>query len=240
MKFRLDLTKPSPEENLALDELLLEKAESGLISEGLRFWESPTYFAVLGHSKKAQEELHLDHLAADNIPALRRISGGGTVLQGPGCLNYALILNIEGKTLTDITADNCHIMTRIKNALATLTDQKIEVSGITDLTIDGLKFSGNAMRRLKRAMLFHGTVLYDFDISKVEAYLKSPKEQPDYRKKRSHETFLKPFSVTPEEIKKALASEWNMNEALSAEDFGKDLKRLVDERYSKERWNFKF
>lgn len=45
---RLDLTLPTPEENLALEEALLESSEGGGGPELLRFWESPDHFVLLG------------------------------------------------------------------------------------------------------------------------------------------------------------------------------------------------
>jgi len=49
----LDLTLPSPAENLALDEALLDAAEAGeMADEVLRFWESPQPLVVVGRSSQ--------------------------------------------------------------------------------------------------------------------------------------------------------------------------------------------
>src|ERR1039458_3609667 len=90
----LDLTIPSPAENLACDEALLDWCESGTGAECLRFWESPEPFVVVGYANKVETEVNVAACEARKIPILRRCSGGGTVAQGPGCLNYALILPI--------------------------------------------------------------------------------------------------------------------------------------------------
>src|SRR5689334_16956944 len=90
----LDLTLPTPAENLACDEALLQAAETGNSGEVLRFWESPTHFVVVGYANKVGAEVNVAACDARNVPILRRCSGGGTVLQGPGCLNYALVLRI--------------------------------------------------------------------------------------------------------------------------------------------------
>src|SRR5690606_15006792 len=91
-----------PEENrsspallLALEEALLDHCEECGHSGFLHFWESPRHFVVLGYSKKVAEEVHSSGCEAAGIPVLRRASGGGTVLQGPGCFNYTLVLPIE-------------------------------------------------------------------------------------------------------------------------------------------------
>ena len=89
----LDCSFQEPAMNLALDEVLLNDAEEGHSPEVLRFWESPVPFVVLGLTQRLSEEVHEDACARDGIPILRRASGGGCVLQGKGCLNYALVLD---------------------------------------------------------------------------------------------------------------------------------------------------
>src|SRR5690349_1163395 len=91
----LDLTLATPGENLACDEALLEQCESGDAPGVLRFWEPAGYFVVVGYANHIRREVNEAACAAEGIPVLRRCSGGGTVLQGPGCLNYSLVLNIE-------------------------------------------------------------------------------------------------------------------------------------------------
>ena len=91
----LDLTLPTPAENLACDEALLDACEAGRPGPVLRFWESPEYFVVVGYSNQIATEVNVDACRAAGVPILRRCTGGGTVVQGPGCLNYALILPIE-------------------------------------------------------------------------------------------------------------------------------------------------
>ena len=48
------------------------------------------------------------------------------------------------------------------------------------------KICGNAQRWKRRAFLHHGTILYDFDLAKIERYLRLPARQPDYRAGRAH------------------------------------------------------
>src|SRR2546425_2938209 len=117
----LDLTLPTPAENLACDEALLDAAESGSGGEVLRFWESPEYFVVVGYANKVATEVNVAACEARGIPILRRCSGGGTVVQGPGCLNYALVLRITEESATrTISAANQFIMERNRDAVETL------------------------------------------------------------------------------------------------------------------------
>src|SRR5437667_3217919 len=116
-----DLTLPSPAENLACDEALLDLAEEGFTDDVLRVWEPVQYFVVLGYGNKAAAELNLPFCQRHTIPVLRRCTGGGTVLQGPGCLNYSLILRIDSDpALQTVTGTNRFVMERNRAALETL------------------------------------------------------------------------------------------------------------------------
>ena len=92
MQFR-DVSLPTPEENIAFDEALWSLSEKQGADEYLRFWESPQIFIVLGRISREAEDIGLARTQEDNIRVLRRSSGGGTVVQGPGCLNYTLVLS---------------------------------------------------------------------------------------------------------------------------------------------------
>lgn len=235
----LDLTFPAPAENLACDEALLDLCESGFADEVLRFWESMTHVVVVGYGNKVASEVDVAACRADGIPVLRRCSGGGTVLQGPGCLNYSLVLRIDAHhELENITSANCHIMKRNAAALSKVLGKTASVEGFTDLTLDGRKFSGNAQRRKRTHLLFHGTFLLDFDLQLIERYLRAPSRQPDYRRDRSHLDFLRSLGLSREEIKRAFRSEWNATEALPNLP-EEPLKKLVAEKYSRAESNFK-
>src|SRR5256885_16505266 len=91
----LDLTFATPAENLACDEALLDWFEQDGGPGVLRFWEPPDYFVVVGYGNAVAAEVNVPACETRNIPILRRCTGGGTVLQGPGCLNYSLVLEVN-------------------------------------------------------------------------------------------------------------------------------------------------
>ena len=97
----------------------------------------------------------------DGVRVLRRFSGGGAVVLGPGCLNYAVALSLVSRPeLADVAASFQFILGRI---VAALGIPGLSIAGGTDLALDGRKVSGNAQRRGRRALIHHGTLLYDFD-----------------------------------------------------------------------------
>ena len=177
----LDLTLPTPAENLACDEALLNLCEEAGL-EVLRFWESRESFVVLGYGNHFATEVNVAECERRNVPILRRCSGGGTVLQGPGCLNYNLTLRIdEHGPVGSVTEANRYVMERNRAAMEKLLGLPVSIEGCTDMVFAGestnsrpanhesatpktwFKFSGNAQRRRRDALVFHGTILYQFD-----------------------------------------------------------------------------
>ncbi len=238
MKY-FDFTFPTPAENLAADDAFMDLCDKGLEDEILRVWEPQTPFVVLGYANQAVREVNLDACQRAKIPVFRRCSGGGTVVQGPGCLNYSLILKIAPGPFSSIAGTNNFILGRHVEALAPLLDAKPEVEGHTDLALRNLKFSGNAQRRLKNALIFHGSFLLDFDISLVEKLLPLPSKQPCYRENRSHADFLTNLNLAPADVKLALRKIWNAPETLTTISREK-IQELVSARYSRDDWNLKF
>ncbi len=208
----LDLTLATPEENLALDEALLNEAEEQArrgepVQEILRLWESAKPFVVLGSTGRLSEEVHLENCRREGVPVLRRASGGGTVLNGPGCLCYALILSLDSRPeLRDIHASYRTILSQVAQCLAL---EGLAHQGISDVALEGRKISGNAQRRKSRVLLHHGTILYATDQKQMEKFLKSPPRQPGYRAGRTHTEFTANLPLPPEEIKRRLSICWN-------------------------------
>lgn len=212
----LDLTLPAPAANLALDEALLDEIDEQGGDPVLRFWESDRHFIVLGLSCRLTDDVDVAACRRDNVPVLRRASGGGTVLLGPGCLCYAFVLplGLHGE-LANIRSTNHFMLERMAKALHRW-EPAIAFRGISDLAIDGLKISGNAQRRKRQALLFHGTILYAMHVDVISRYLKQASRQPDYREGRSHAAFLRTIAAPLQDIKEAIADVWNARSTLDA------------------------
>ena len=236
----LDLTLPSPAENLACEEALLDASDENGGGEVLRFWEARETFVVVGYANKIAAEVNVENCRAKQIQIFRRCSGGGTVLQGPGCLNYALVLLItdDGPCRT-VTSANEFIMERNRAAIEALFPGfKISVRGHTDLVLDGRKFSGNSQRRKKNFLLFHGTFLLNFNLALVGEFLRMPSLQPDYRASRSHDDFLVNLNLPAGQFKAALQKAWGATEELK--DFPQqETQKLAAQKYSNDEWNLK-
>jgi lipoate---protein ligase len=226
-----------PAWELACDEALLESCEAGETEVGgiLRFWEADSHFVVLGIANKAELEVN----PSAEVPVFRRCSGGGSVLQGPGCLNYSLVLPIDRwAELTSITQTNCFIMKRHREAMAALLRAEVGMEGYTDLTLAGRKFSGNAQRRKSRWLLFHGTFLLHCDFGLMGRVLRPPPREPGYRKGRTHSEFLAALILPAQKIKEALCQAWDANATFTNLPHAR-IERLVEEKYSRREWNLR-
>jgi lipoate-protein ligase A len=236
MRF-LDLTLPEPAENLALDEALLEEAESaGLAAETLRLWEPPRPMVVLGRSSKIEDEVDLDACRAERVPVLRRNSGGAAVLAGPGCLMYAVVLSCRLRPpLRAVGYAHRFVLGTLADALRPLVGG-VGHRGISDLAVGEKKCSGNSLRLRRDHLLYHGTLLCDFPLDLVARLLKMPPRQPDYRRGRLHGEFLANLPLPPEAIRQALAAAWQAHQPCA--DWPQQLTaRLAAEKYSRPEWN---
>ena len=236
---QLDWTLPTPEENLAADEALLDWCERRGDLEVLRFWTPTRPFVVVGYADRAATEVRLDQCAARAVPVLRRCTGGGAVVQGPGCLNYALVLRIDAQgPLRTVSSTNDYVMERHRAALAALSGLPVERQGHTDLAIAGCKCCGNAQRRQRRCVLFHGTFLLALDLGLVEELLPQPTRQPAYRRQRAHRDFLRNLSLPAAAVQRALRAAWQATDEL-LEPPAREAAALASRKYAARDWTFK-
>jgi len=236
-----DVSFRTPQENILFDEVLLHLAEQGATPQTLRFWESKELFIVLGKIGRLKEEVCVKSALQQRIPVVRRFSGGGAVLQGPGCLNFSLILSkSQDPTLDDLHRSYRFILGKVAQALSLLKVEAV-FQPPSDLSLKetNKKISGNAQHRARRYILHHGTLLYQFDLIQMERFLKMPRQMPFYRRNRAHEDFVANLPLKGEDldIKKAFQrvfgaeqeqNHLTLQEDACLKDFLKNKPTLVD------------
>jgi lipoate---protein ligase len=237
-----NFTSERSAKNLAIDEAMIEVVDRQLDStcEIMRVWELPAYCVVLGRSSKLAEVNTQECLNA-NVPILRRCSGGSTILAGPGCLMYSLVLSIEQRPHLHMI-DQAHefVMSRIET-----TCNRLEVNatraGICDLAIEGKKFSGNALRIKQRTLLYHGTILYGMDLDRIEQFLGMPIREPEYRDHRSHQDFVRNINVSPgafvRELRNVFDAKQDWSDCPYRSHVEIEAQRLLVNRYLMDEWN---
>lgn len=250
----INTTLGDPAAELALDEAFLETAESepqGTAGELLRLWQFERPVVVIGRGSRRDGESNLEACQADGVPVLRRCSGGAAIVAGPGCLMYSLVLSCHLRPeLRRIDEVHRWVMTRLVSALHRQCPQ-VQWQGTCDLTLDGRKFSGNSLKVARNHVLYHGTILYDFDLSQISRWLLTPPRQPDYRDGRPHDQFVTNLPVEPLQLRHDLADTFSATTADDSSIFGQVTKygwkssqiasrRLADlmqQRYGQANWH---
>ena len=231
-----DVTLATDIENLALDEAMLADVEADPLRACLRLWEPTEYFVVLGRSNRAESEVNVEFCKAEQIPILRRSSGGGTVLLGPGCLCYTVALPLtETHRTLGIARVTTDLMERTAAGLRSIFPV-VSVRGTSDLVWDGRKFSGNAQRWLRKSFIHHGTLLYDFDLAKLSRALAHPSRQPDYRQARPHGEFVTNLALDAVTLRNILFKTWNATPSECTAKLREETHKIAQSRYGSSEW----
>ncbi len=230
--------------NLAVDEALLDSAEAEMGGEVLRLWEFPAYAAVIGRGSRIAEEVDLVQCSQRSIPVLRRCSGGASIVAGPGCLMYSLVLSMALRpALRHLDRAHAFVMGSLTTALGRHLEG-ISVQGTCDLTWGSRKFSGNSVRVARDHLLYHGTLLYEAELETIASCLKMPPRKPEYRQDRDHRSFLinLPLSAAAirQAVRNAFPAEQNIDDAGDGyRQLEERAKELVLSRYSQHHWNYR-
>jgi len=179
-------SEPTVEMNLVLDERLAQCAgRTG--RHILRLWWGSNTTAVLGCGDKPEVALNLDECKRRGVGWVKRITGGGTVLQTPGVFNYSYAAPDSGNLdLRRVFEQGAQLVIHALAQFGVNARQR----GTSDVAVDGRKISGSAQARKWKAILLHGTLLVDIDRELMEAVLRRPHKEPDYRNGRAHSDFV--------------------------------------------------
>jgi lipoate-protein ligase A len=168
---------------------MLERARD---QGAVRVWTCDQAAVVLGVSRPLGGEVDEAECDRRAVAVLRRASGGGTVVIGPGTLQYAFALpHPAGAEAVSIDRIKRFCNRAVRDALASSgvgAEIGSDVSG--DLHVDLRKVGGIALRRHRHATLLHGTLLVDADLDLIAAVLRHPEREPAWRQGRPHGAFL--------------------------------------------------
>ena len=87
---------------------------------------------------------------------------------------YSVVLSSASRPeLEHIDAAHRFVLDRVQRAIANQVAD-VTLAGTSDLAWRDFKFSGNSLRCKRTHLLYHGTLLYDFNLTHIGRYLKSP------------------------------------------------------------------
>ena len=234
--YRNDNTEPAL--NLALEEWLL--TESG--EECFMLWRNRPAI-IVGRNQNVAEEINPEFVQANNIPVVRRLSGGGAVYHDLGNVNFTFISHGSEKRF-----DFRRFAQPVIEALEKL-GVNAEYSGRNDMVIEGKKFSGNAQYVQGSKVLHHGTLLFQSDLSILQQALKvapGKYESKGVKSVAGRVTNIAPYlrsSLSVEDFIEAVFAHMknSFTGAVAADisEAGCDAARkLVESRYGTWEWNF--
>ncbi|MBN2082203.1 hypothetical protein JW859_08340 [bacterium] len=142
---------------------------------------------VLGSSNEPAKWVHTDRASADGLPVLKRCSGGGTVYLDRDVLNYSFILPrtaldeiCRATGLDGLATTSRYIAFFRQLVIGALADAGgiYSATGISDISLNGRKISGNAQRIASTTVLHHGTIMFRCPLAAIERYLPIPPDRP--------------------------------------------------------------
>jgi len=234
-------TKMDPHIAIALEEVLINKV-SRIRTPTIRFWEWKSKTLTIGRSQKASNEVDLGLCKERDISVIRRPSGGGSMYHTPGGeLVYSVIASRHHfpNDVTKIYKEICGILVK------TLRDMDIFAEFVkpNSVFIDGKKISGSAQKITKKAVLQHGTVLYEPDEEEMFSLLKRNDSSDKYIPSKmspvsgisrvTEVSFSELYSTLKDGF---LSGKEYFTEKLSDIEF-EEAEELVNEKYGKESWN---
>lgn len=238
--FYLESPSRDPYFNLALEEYVFERMDKS--KSYFLLWQNDNTI-VVGKYQNTAEEIDQAYVDAHHIRVARRLSGGGAVYHDRGNLNFTFIVD-----RADAPGLNFKIFVRpVVEALARF-GVHAAFTGRNDLTIDGMKFSGNAQYARRGRLLHHGCIMLDSNLTSVADALRVKEAKFDskaVKSVRSRVTTINahaPAPISMEDFKGALkecamASGELEPCTLTEEDLAA-IRKLRDEKYATWAWNY--
>ena len=187
--------------NLALEQYVFDSLDHR--QEYFMLWQNKNA-VIIGKNQNTISEVNQAYIKDHNINVVRRLSGGGAVYHDLGNINFTFIVNAG----TNKDFDFSTFCTPIVKALASF-GISAKVCGRNDITINGMKFSGNAQYIKQGRVMHHGTIMYDCDLDVMRQALASPKDKIDSKGKKSVRSLVT-------NIKPHMPGDISVNEFLTA------------------------
>lgn len=152
-----------PATNFAIEEFVARNCD---IEQDYLFLYRNKPSVIIGKNQNPFLEIDIQYLNEQNIPMVRRISGGGTVFHDLGNLNFCFI--------TKSTRDNFNRYTQFLEPIVQFLNNlgvPAEINKRNDIIVNGKKVSGNAQFTSRNRMFSHGTLLFNANLQHLENLL---------------------------------------------------------------------
>ncbi len=223
--------------NLAVEEYLLDNVDDDIFM----LWRNEPSI-IVGKFQNSLAEINVDYVKENGIKVVRRQTGGGAVFHDLGNLNFTFVeSNSNGnfRTFTEPILEVLHQMG---------VDARFE--GRNDLTVNGMKISGNAQCVHHHRMLHHGTLLFSSEMTDLSKALKvnplkfQDKAVKSVRKRVTNiSEYLEDKNLTVLDfanriMRYILTSRPDAETYAFSEEEIQYIRRLTEEKYATWEWNF--
>jgi lipoate-protein ligase A len=237
----INLESHDPFFNLAVEENLLKNRKEDFLMLGIN-----DSSIIIGKHQIAHREADTKFVAENNIPVIRRISGGGTVFHDMGNLNFSFILQSEHGKQVDFRRYTLPVISFLSSLGV---DAKLE--GKNDLKVSVYKISGNAEHVYRNRVLHHGTVLFDANLDLLKKSIRKDKNRYITRAVGSNPSSVMNLKDTLNNIKdiyefRSLMMNWVLKNFPDAELYSltpeemEEAESLAESKYRTWEWNYAY
>jgi len=230
---------------MAIDEAILRSFDDGKVDPTFRFFRFKPSAITLGYTQSIDETIDEERCKEEDIPFVRRITGGGTVFHDyEGEITYSMVTEKSEEKIEKSFEKNLQpVINTLKNFGL---DAKFKP--YNDILVNKKKISGSAQRRGKKGLLQHGTLMYATDLEKLADILKIDEEK---LKKKGADSFLDLVTtiqreigepLDPEHIIDVMRGEYidHFEEEVVEKGLCEEEKRIaskLESKYSSKGWN---
>lgn len=202
---------------------------------------------IIGKHQNTIKEVNMQYAKAHNIDIVRRISGGGTVYHDLGNINFSMLYTYPSRAKVDFAQ-------YLRPFIAFLQSLGLEAqqTGVSNISIQGFKCSGNACHLYKNKAIYHGTLLFDSNLLHLQTAISSAQAQ------QIHDKAINSVRVKVRNIKEQLTSPMAIDDfiqcfiafmeeyyqGLEADDFIEKhitaIKKLAEEKYKSWDWTMAY
>ena len=228
--------------NLAIEEAIFWSNQSVTV----RLWENQRS-VIIGRGQYAQFETDLDYCMANKIPVVRRFTGGGTVYNGPGDVNWSFFVTSAVESGMVRFERGVREIFRMASAVVVAALKRLGIIAWLDepnriLTAEG-KVSGMAAFLTRDRLLCHGTLLLNADLVEAQLLTK-PRELPvESRYVRSRPAGMANLGVEADAFAKALGEVLSAHHGVApawkgeVEIVESELADELMSKYNSQSWN---